>query len=355
MEGRLNVARVQFSGKETHGYGVITNKLFAGLAHAGANILDPREDGWDIRLAFGTPVNWMLPRNGQIQDDFVLHTMFDTDLIPPSWVDILNSIGLVWVPSTWCKEVFERSGVDRPIIVSGYGVDTELFDYVERGWLSGEEPSYRNEEYTFLTMAGTYADRKNEALVRQAFADLNLPNAKLIVKIRDGGGIITERTRVTGRNIEFRVGEMPVDDWARLMGRCDCFISMSSGEGFSLVPLEAMATGLPGIVHAYGGPVDYIESVGAIPVDPKQLIWADNYNAIFRVESRCAFPDMEMLKQKMLWCYENPDQAAALGKRSSEIVRKNFTWEIASQRALSLLSGWVSGGGTRNDCYCSDS
>lgn len=335
---RLNLARIQLAGSEVHGYGVITNQMWDHLQKVGANMLYPREFGWDWRLAIGTPQSWMVDPDGRtIAEDFCLHTMFDTDLIPDAWVRILNRIGLVWVPSRWCADTFRFSGVTRPIIVSGYGVDFEAFDYVERGWLPGESASLRNGTYTFVTQCAGYGDRKNEALVRQAFADLKLPDARLIVKMRDGGKTITSETRVVGRDIQFKLGDLSTAEWAGMLGTADCFVSASSGEGWSLTPMEAMATGLPTIVMGYGGPCDYIDPSDTLIVDVGEIVWAEQYNRIFRCEGKWALPDMDSLRSKMKWAYEHREEAAVMGRHAYERMRARFTWDAAMQRAQALL------------------
>lgn len=346
-ERQLNIMHMQAATREGTGYGVVSRELVGGLALAGANVMYSFAERWDWRLYVGTPVAWLVGMNGRFMDgvaeDLLVHTMFDADLLPPSWVHVLNRAGLIWVPSAFCERVFRDSGVERPIIVEGYGIDPEVFAYVERGWLAGEQAASQNGEYTFLTQCGVWGDRKNALAVMRAFAKLNLPKSKLIVKMRSGSGFITEDTK-TNRNVVFRVGDMPVEEWAGLMGLCDCFVSVSSGEGFSLVPLEAMATGLPTIVQSWGGPLDYIDDGRtALGVRPRAFVWAEQYNAVFGSEARWAEPDFDHLCERMKWCYENRDAAAELGKRAAAAVLERWTWSAATRRAYAALKAYKGG------------
>jgi len=331
----LNVARIILAQKDVHGYGVISGAIPEGLRRAGANMLESRACKWDCRLAISTPMGWLAP-GMKMQEDLCLHTMFDADLLPDEWVKIINLMGLVWVPSRWCEETFRASGVTRPIMVAGYGVDAEEFSYAPRGWLAGESAYLRNDEYTFVTVVAGWGGRKNPDAVCKAFIRADMPGAKLVVKMRDGGRAFVD-DMVTNKNIRFVVDEAGRGAYSDLLASADCFVGASSGEGFSLTPLEAMATGLPAIALDYGGPRDYIDALGAIPVRVERLEWARLYNLIFRGEGRWAVPDVGDLAEKMRWCWSHRAEAAEMGRRASAIVRERYTWEAAMSVAHGKL------------------
>lgn len=341
----LRIAPIRMADDPTHGYGVITEKIFDYLWLAGANVLSRYEMGWDIRLAVGTPQSWMIPKDGGIAEDLVVHTMFDADLIPQTWVDILNHVGLIWVPSKWCEQVFRFSGVVRPIIVAGYGVDDDKLRYRERGWLADEDPEMRygyvpgerEGTYTFLTCAMTHGDRKNEQIVRAAFTELKLPDARLVVKLRESHVFDDMAVSKHDPHITFRVGKLGLDEWVSVINRSDCYVGISSGEGFSLVPLEAMATGATTILLNYSGITEFADCTTSRMVGVGGMVWAELYNRIFSVEARWAFPDFDALKAEMRWCYEHRAEAAALGKQAAANVAARFTWRAAMERAYALL------------------
>ena len=339
----LNVAKVIMASKDAHGYGVISQAIPDGLRHAGANMLEMRALTWDLRLAISTPMGWLAPGDG-VQEDLCLHTMYDADLLPDEWVRIVNLMGLVWVPSRWCEETFRQSGVTRPIMVEGYGINPEEFGYQKRGWLAGEPESMRNAQYTFVTVVAGWGERKNPDAVCEAFVKADMPDAKLVLKMKDGGRAFTS-AQISNRNIEWVVEEMGRGDYADLLSSVDCFVGVSSGEGYSLTPLEAMATGLPAVVLDYGGPCDYIGELGALKARVKEMEWARFYNVVFRGEGRWAVPDVWDLAEKMRWCYEHRAEAAEMGRRASVLVRERYTWAAAMSRAYGKLWGYYKDNG----------
>ena len=53
-------------------------------------------------------------------------TMFETDRLPDGWVDRLNNVDEVWVPTDFHKAIFEDAGVANVFVV-GEPVDTDRF------------------------------------------------------------------------------------------------------------------------------------------------------------------------------------------------------------------------------------
>ena len=68
-------------------------------------------------------------------------TMFETDTIPSGWVDRLNYMDEVWVPTYFSREVFAANGVhmDKLRVVEE-AVDTTFFTYSNRSLVRGGGP-----------------------------------------------------------------------------------------------------------------------------------------------------------------------------------------------------------------------
>lgn len=67
--------------------------------------------------------------------------MFETDTIPSGWVDRLNYMDEVWVPTYFSREVFAANGVhmDKLRVVEE-AVDTTFFTYSNRSLVRGGGP-----------------------------------------------------------------------------------------------------------------------------------------------------------------------------------------------------------------------
>ena len=321
----LKVAWVNMSSIQTSGYGRIGQMLAWGLQENSVEMIDSRFFGWDYRIMPTTPRAWMVPQDGSIAEDLVIHTTFDGDMLPDSWVRILNRAGIIWAPSQWSKNVFKRSGVTRPIFVAGYGVMPDVFNWVERDFNEGP--------FTFLAWGGRAFDRKNVTTTIKVFGKLNLPDSKLVVKLATG----QIKNIISNKNIKVFYGDLP--DWqlAMFLVPAHCLVYPTSAEAFGLMPLEAMACGLPVILTDYSGMQDYMTPETCIPLKVKKIVNAGLTNKMFDSEAYWAQPDEDDLAEKMIWAYENRDELKEIGRRASDYVLRNWTWLDVGLRAKNEL------------------
>lgn len=205
----------------------------------------------------------------------VAYTMFESTRLPSAWTNFLNKhCAAVLVPSQFCKDAFQMSGVIRPIKIVPLCIDPEEFSYVE---------PKKHEGFNFLWCGHHYDPygRKAAGIVEQAFRELKrdgiLPdNCSLFMKYKPhpkfpleidwlhiGGGIF---------HIALRMDKQPIKDMYSIT---DCCINPSHGEGFGFIPAEQMAMGLPVILTNWSFP--FINPEYNIPADydlaPSAVTW----------------------------------------------------------------------------------
>jgi Glycosyl transferases group 1 len=125
-----------------------------------------------------------------------------------------------------------------------------------------------------------------------------------------------------------------------LMAACDCYVSLHRAEGFGLTLAEAMAIGKPVIATGYSGNVDFMNAENSYLVD----------HAIGRVGPDCeiyppdgewAEPSVEHAAELMRRVYDNPEEAAQMGKRAREDIARELSPEAtgaAMRRRLQELA-----------------
>ncbi|GAB4280941.1 MAG: glycosyltransferase [Coriobacteriia bacterium] len=101
-------------------------------------------------------------------------------------------------------------------------------------------------------------------------------------------GMLEERSRARGiRGNVFFTGSVPREEIVAAMRRADLFVLASHREGFGVVLIEAMATGLPVVATAVEGPRDIVRDEDGIlvpPGDPVALAEGIG-NAVDRLDS----------------------------------------------------------------------
>lgn len=186
--------------------------------------------------------------------------MFESTVLPRGWVDTLNELNAVIVPSQFCETVFMNCGVTTPIHVVPLGVGDV---YRPAGRAPGRP-------FTFLAFLDRGL-RKGGVTALQAFyrAFGDDPAYRLILKRRKSH----VQTQIINANVEEIAQDMTDQELYELYLKCDCLVNPNKGEGFGLIPREFAATGGISLATNWGGTADDIGLWG-VPL-PYKLVPAD--------------------------------------------------------------------------------
>jgi len=286
---------------------------------------------------------------------YVCSSMFETDSIPTPWVQSLNSIDEVWVPTRFNEETYSRAGVDPhrihripfgidPRVYTAAGVSTvrfpgnhgfnflSVFEWTKRkGWdilLRAYVEEFKRGEDVALNLIvyrGSGTSRKGTA--REQAADY----------IRRQFGL--ELEEVAPINIIEQL--FPYHQMPSLYRAADAFILPSRGEGWGMPYMEAMAMGTPTIGTRWSGNLEFmnpqnsflIEIDGLEPVDQEQI--ADN--PYYRGH-KWASPSVEHTRDLMRYVFEHRDEASKVGRRGREEVLQRWTIEKAARAVVRRLA-----------------
>jgi len=317
-----------------HGYSIIGARLHQALQAAGAEVLDPTAYGWDCVVCIALPAAWVSPPATR-RVDLVWHTMFECTPLPQDWVEPLNRCGLVWAPSPWVADLFRDAGVTTPIITSGYGVDPAIF------WPQRRQAG---ERFRILVWGTGLVGRKNVLTALRVFIAAGLADSELEIKINAGMGADVKRDGSTLSNVRIIAADWPYQsqlaDWLRTG---DCLLYLSGGEGFGLMPLEAMATGMPVVLAANTGMLTYAHAHNAFLVECPRLVQSAEYNTRFRGTYWLYEPDFDAAVAQLRYIYKHRDVAYERGMAAAREVHAGWTWQQAGQRALSELQRFYGG------------
>ncbi len=183
--------------------------------------------------------------------------------IPISWIEGINSVDQIWVPSAFVKACYVQSGVDHAkvrVVANGISADAVALGASK---ISAIPPSNFNEPLKLLFLGGAIF-RKGADLLIDGIAQLSADERSrirlTIKKVGSRGAYqgqslveqkLAEHPELQGiiKVMDDHLGQAELYD---LIQRSDALIHPYRGEGFGLPVLEAMALGTP-VIHTANG------------------------------------------------------------------------------------------------------
>lgn len=424
------------------GYNRVHNTLIRHLKRAGIAVVDggPPPTGYKhdvVQIAhaplFRTEKYKSVWERRPDVDRAIVYTTFESSKVPSRWVSRINEFDALWTTSSFNARSFKDAGVTVPIHVIGHGIEPGQFPIMRRprnrkgftflwmGTTPGNLRRLRWEEPTVPTDPGeniywghedpqewflhvgedpdseaaraarvvrsTIGDRKQAILVREAFLRLRKngtlgPDARLVLK---WSTLINKRWdfRAFPMGDEGRIdlyGDTIDHDQLRaLLFNADCSVNPFRCEGFGMIPLEHMATGLPTILTPYSGAEDYIyggvQEPGStsgksghigIPLNfdldssfktmraryggdlPDRFVGADDDREVLEMAQedggfgQDAWVSIHSLMTWMAWAYEKRSEGRERGLADADWVHRNWRWDRVVPQVLNSFEqlGW---------------
>ena len=199
------------------------------------------------------------------------------------------------IPSQFVKETFLQQGIpEARLIHVPYGVDLTNF-----------YPAPKQDNVFRIIHCGNISLRKGVHYLLQAFAELNLPRAELWLI-----GSMTDEIKPFLRKWASPAirhqGPFPERELHRYYSQGSVFCLASIEEGLAMVQAQAMACGLPVICTTNTGGADLVRE------------GRDGFILPIR--------DVDAIKEKILYFYENPEAGRHMGESAREAVQAGFSW-----------------------------
>lgn len=197
-----------------------------------------------VQLYYGSPPGFFYPHQYKIQ-----MTQWESTLVPPHWVDHAKDYDEWWTANQFGADAFINAGVPaEKIHIYEHGVDASMWTPKKRG---------QNNVIRFLHV-DSGSPRKRASLAVEAFKKAfgNNPDYELTLKYSHHDATqqdwFDQHTLETygdweSLNIRHIRENMSIEQLINLFHFHDILIYPSEGEGFGLIPLQALATGMPTI------------------------------------------------------------------------------------------------------------
>ena len=342
------------------GYGGSALEMQKHAPMAGLRFED-KYNGQDIALVYQMPeVPFRYLRDHDLKPNtkMVAFTMWETSELPGPYVKSLESADAIIVPCQWNKDQYQKQLPNKDIYVVPLGINMSDFPTKKRTPPKGK--------FRFL-MYNAGNQRKGFPEYLDAFLAEFGPdeNVEFVVKTLPGwedkffryGQYMNQQA---GRNIKLIASLMTRKEQLELLYGHDCFVFPSKGEGFSLPPIEASASGMPVILtkahaHLSFETDDFYwvstteEPANIEPLIPKINLAHPERSSIDAVADKSLDrqwrntgvwykPDQASLQAQMRQVYENRTKACQRGLKASQYVHRTFTYENTVKELAKVLN-----------------
>lgn len=271
-------------------------------------------------------------------------TMYECSRLPFAWSRRCCRMDEIWVPSSFNRDTFHRSGVPlHHIQVMPYGIDPIMFS---PGQPPLPIPGKRS--YAFLSVC-SFDERKGIDILLSAFFEefSESEDVCLIIKTRASTGeeigrqqayIDSFAFKTAGKSRSSVILLSAIHSWsepelAMLYNSVDSYVLPTRGEGWSLTVMEAMASSLPVITTRWSAHLDFVDDANGYLISVQKFAPAHPKNS----KMLWAVPDTMHLRQLMRHVYVNREEAAAKAALGRQTVKEQFTWQASAARMLHRL------------------
>lgn len=211
----------------------------------------------------------------------------------------------ILVPSTLVRRTFlDKNFLESKIIPIPWGVDIGIFKPIPK----------RDNVFRIICVGMRII--KGVHYLLQAIDELRIKNLQVwLIGGRVDNALIPFLKKYS-KNFQY-LGAIPQRELYKYYSQGSLLVLFSLEDGLGLASLEAMACGLPVIYSDMAGAKDVIRN---------------NIDGLM-VPAR----DVEALKEKILYLYENQNICQEMGRHAYENVTKNFTWDNYGQRVVNTL------------------
>lgn len=346
---------------ETHQLDITTEPLPWGRCHL---VIDPEaEDGligqilqasnnkknfYDVTIQLQLPNEWN-PFLGNFNVGVTAGV--ETDKCNPAWIECINRMDMVVVPSEFTKQTFLNTGeVTVPLIVIpeafpeafaseptklDLGLKTK-FNFLIVGQLTGNntENDRKNLPYTIKWFADTFADCPDVGVVIKTNS-----GAQTQLDKRNVTGIFSklvgEISKPNGPTFYLLHGHMTDEEMHGLYTHPDikALATFTHGEGYGLPILEAAACGLPVIATNWSGHLEFLKHGRFIGVDSKvETIPASRVdNQIFVPEAKWANPIESDVKHRLKKFYNGTSIPKQWATELATKVKEHYSFEAIAR------------------------
>jgi len=263
--------------------------------------------------------------------------VYETSFLPEKWVNSINKeIDILWLPNEFNRKIAIDSGVNIPIIIAPYGVNTHIF--------KDHQIQKKTDDFNFLCIAMPQKRKSLKELIisfynefkteKNVYLTIKMPYFKKNFEFEYEPSEI--HNIIKDSRVKLLIGQSTDMEISYLLSNSDCYIQSSMSEGFGMVILEAMACKTPVISTAYGGTAEFLNHNNSLIIEHEivkaKSIQYDNDSK----NAKIGKPLIESISKNMRIAYENRDLLERNAINALSTVKK-YSWKKTAEKLIASL------------------
>jgi glycosyltransferase involved in cell wall biosynthesis len=257
-------------------------------------------------------------------------SQWESTIVPPTWKRFSRRYDEFWTANYYGAAAMERSGISpKKIHVMEHGVDSSIWTPTLRGHsnkirflhIDSDNPRKRS-DLVLEAFKKAFGDNPDYELTLK-YSLVNAKNTDTFPKssVDWSRQDILEHHGEWYRNVR-RIRELTTtEDLVKLYHFHDVLVYPSEGEGFGLIPLQALATGMPTI--STGIWPSYEKYINGNIIDSK--FGKSTY--IERFPGDCIIPDLDSTVELMKSVANNIEKQSELFYSRVPEIQEEYSWE----------------------------
>lgn len=298
----------------------------------------------DVQIIHLTPENFSIHKKPNMKN--IGYAVWETSKLPEHWVKQCNLMDEIWTACDWNVEVFKSSGVTVPVKKVEHTIDPEQFK---------DNPitdiGLPKDKFLFYSIF-QWTERKCPAgLIRAFLSEFSgKDNVALVLKTyrqnsseQDRKWIEQEISNI--RQSMFLDDHTPVTLVHKILSRqeiislhksCQCLVSAHRAEGWGYSMFESLSLGIPTIATGFGGNTEFMDDNNSYLINHTLTPVANMPWKLYSGKGSWAEPDLDDLKKKMRYVYENYSEAQAKAASGRTDLQKYY-WENIGKKMVDLI------------------